>query len=177
MWCLNVTLHVVHCRSGVVQFRWNSAQEISTKIYQLFVFFIRGGIQNILDWCCHLYSSCGSTKYRSQQTKLWILGSTATFCGDCVKTCEDVALNFGENWPGCFTVTMHHLTPQSSPSSLWRNTKWLSSPPIILPWFAGTFLTSWKPVSFSWRTVLHGVWSKQKRLEGLFTAKICGCHS
>jgi hypothetical protein len=33
---------------------------------------IRGGIQNIPDWCRHLqvYSICGSAKYRSQQAKL-----------------------------------------------------------------------------------------------------------
>jgi hypothetical protein len=39
-----------------------------------------------------------------------------------------VAQNFGENRPGCFTMTVLHLTLPSSPSSLWRNTKWLSSP-------------------------------------------------
>jgi hypothetical protein len=33
-----------------------------------------------------------------------IPGSTATFCGDCVKTCEDVVPNFGENRPGSFTI-------------------------------------------------------------------------
>jgi hypothetical protein len=25
---------------------------------------IRGGIQNISDWCRHLYSNCGSVKHR-----------------------------------------------------------------------------------------------------------------
>jgi hypothetical protein len=34
------------------------------------------------------------------------------FCDDCVKTCEDVALNLGENRPGCFTMT----TPRSRPT-------------------------------------------------------------
>jgi hypothetical protein len=89
---------------------------------------IRGGIQNIPDWCRRLYSSCDSAKHRSQQAKLRIPGSTATFCGDCVKTCEDVAPNFGENRPGCFTMTTPRLTLPSSPSSFWHNTKWLSSP-------------------------------------------------
>jgi hypothetical protein len=28
---------------------------------------IQGVIQNILDWCCHLYSSYGSVRHRSQQ--------------------------------------------------------------------------------------------------------------
>ena len=35
------------------------------------------------------------TKNLSQEAKMWILGSTATFSGDCVKMCEDVAPNFG----------------------------------------------------------------------------------
>jgi hypothetical protein len=30
----------------------------------------RGGIQDIPDWCHHLYSSCGSTKNLSQLAKL-----------------------------------------------------------------------------------------------------------
>jgi hypothetical protein len=51
---------------------------------------IRDGIQNIPDWCRHLYSSCGIAKHRYQQDKLWIPGSTA-------ETCEDVSPNFGEN--------------------------------------------------------------------------------
>jgi hypothetical protein len=32
--------------------------------------YTRGGIQNIPDWCKHLYNSCGSAKQRSQQAKL-----------------------------------------------------------------------------------------------------------
>jgi hypothetical protein len=99
--------------------------------------FIRGGIQNIPDWCRHLYSSCGSAMHRSQQAKLWIPDSTATFCGDCVKTCEDVAPNFRKNRPGCFTITTPPLTLPPSPSSFWRNTKWLSSPTHRTP-YGGT---------------------------------------
>jgi hypothetical protein len=60
--------------------------------------------------------------------KLRIPGSTATLCGDCVKTCEDVAPKFGEKRPGCFTMTTPRLTLPSSPTSFWRKTKWLSSP-------------------------------------------------
>jgi hypothetical protein len=51
---------------------------------------IRGGNQNIPNWCRYQYSSFGSTKHRSQRAKLWIPGSAAYFCGDCVKTYEDV---------------------------------------------------------------------------------------
>jgi hypothetical protein len=76
---------------------------------------VRGGIQNIQDWRRHLDIRCGSAKHRSQQAKLWIHGSTATSCGDWVKTCEDIAPNFGENKPGCFTMTTPRLTLPSSP--------------------------------------------------------------
>jgi hypothetical protein len=87
-----------------------------------------GGIQNIPDWCRHLYRSCGSAKHQSQQAKLWISCSTAMFFGDCVKTCEDVDPNFGENRPGSFIMTTPRLTLPSSPSSFWRKTTWFSSP-------------------------------------------------
>jgi hypothetical protein len=96
------------------------------KIVILLRVSIRGAIQNILDWCCHLYSSCGSAKHRSQQAKQWIPSFTATFCGDCVKTLEDVASKFGENRPGCFTMTTPRLTLPSSPRIFWRNSKWPS---------------------------------------------------
>jgi hypothetical protein len=39
-----------------------------------------------------------------------------------MKTCEDIAPNFGENRPGRFTMTTLSLTPLSSPSSFWRHT-------------------------------------------------------
>jgi hypothetical protein len=96
---------------------------------------IRGGIQNIPDWCRHLYNICGSANHRSQRAKLWIPGSTATFCGDCVKTYEDVAPNFGEYRPGCFTMTTPRLTPPSSPTSFWPNKNGCHPPPTVLPWF------------------------------------------
>jgi hypothetical protein len=90
--------------------------------------YIQSGIQNIPDRCRHRYSSCGSAKHRFQQVKLWIPGSTAKFCGDCMKTCKDFARNFRENRPGLFTVTTHRLTLPFSPSIFGRNTKCLSFP-------------------------------------------------
>jgi WD40 repeat protein len=87
------------------------------------VFCLRGDTQNIPDRCRHPYSSCGSAKHLSQQAKLWTPGSTAKFCGDCVKTCEDVAPNFGKNRPGCFTMTTPRRTLPSSASSFWRKYK------------------------------------------------------
>jgi len=83
------------------------------------------------------------TKNLSQQAKLWIAGSTATFCGDCVKTCEDVTPNFGENRPGCFTMTAPYLTLPSSPSSFWQKTNWLLSPTHRTPLI-------WHPVTSSY---------------------------
>jgi hypothetical protein len=62
-----------------------------------------------------------------------ILGSTAMFRGDCVKTCEGVTPDFSEDRPGCFTMTMSCLTLPSSPSSLWWKTKWLSSHTHLTP--------------------------------------------
>jgi hypothetical protein len=38
---------------------------------------------------------------------------------------EDIVPNFGENGPGCFTMTTHRLTLPSSPTSFWRKTKLL----------------------------------------------------
>jgi hypothetical protein len=116
--------------------------------------FLRRGIQNIPDWCRHLYNSCGSIKSFSQQAKLWISGSTARFCGDCVKTCEDVAPNFSENRPGCFTTTTPLLTLQSSPRSFWRNTKWRSSTthstPLIWHPVTSSYFQNW---NWSWKDV------------------------
>ena len=75
---------------------------------------VRGRIQNIPDWCRHLYKSCSSARHRSQQAKLWIPGSTTTFCGDRVKTCEDVASNFF--WEQ--TWLLHHDNAPSHTSVL-----------------------------------------------------------
>jgi hypothetical protein len=95
---------------------------------------LRDYIKNSPDWCRQLYNSCGSAKHRSKQAKLWITGSTATFCGDCVKTCEDVAPNFGENRPGCFTMTTPRLTlPYPAVSGEIKT--WLSSPTHRTPLF------------------------------------------
>ena len=81
------------------------------------------------------------TKSLSQQAKMWILGSTTTFCGDWVKTCGDVAPNFGENSPGCFAMTTPHLThfhPHPAVSDEKQNG--CHPPPTILPWFGTLWL-------------------------------------
>ena len=55
-------------------------------------------------------------KNLSQEAKLWIPGSTATFFGDCVKKCEDNVPNFDENthgwspWQRTGSHCRHHPT-------------------------------------------------------------------
>ena len=83
------------------------------------------------------------TKNLSQQAKLWILDSTVKFCGACMKTCEDIVPNFGENRPGRFTITMPHVTLTYSPNSFWQKTEWLSSPTHHTPLI-------WHPVTSSY---------------------------
>ena len=39
---------------------WDSCRDK----YQISSSAIRGGIQNFLDWCRHLYSSCGSGRHQ-----------------------------------------------------------------------------------------------------------------
>jgi hypothetical protein len=115
---------------------------------------LRGGIQNIPDWCRRLYSSCGSAKHCSKLAKLWILSSTATFCGDCVKACQHFAPNFGENRSGCLTMTTPRLTLPSSPSSFWGNIIRILSPThhTLLIWHPATssYFHKW---NWSWKDV------------------------
>jgi hypothetical protein len=53
------------------------------------------------------------------------------------------APNFGENRPGCFTMTTPPLTIPSSPNSFWRNIEWLSSSAHRTP-------LTWYPVTYSY---------------------------
>jgi hypothetical protein len=52
------------------------------------------------------------TKNSSWQTKksIPIPHATVTFCGDCVKMCEDFYQNFGDKRTGCCITTTHRLT-------------------------------------------------------------------
>jgi hypothetical protein len=68
-------------------------------------------------------------------------------------TCKDVAKNFDENRTGCLKVTKSRLTLLSSPSSFWRNTKWLSSPN-----YPNTLI--YYPVIFSYFQKLNWSWKK-----------------
>jgi hypothetical protein len=54
------------------------------------------------------------TKNSSWQAKQ-SMHTTVTFYSDCVKMCEDFALNFGDKRTGCCIMTMHCLTLPCSP--------------------------------------------------------------
>jgi hypothetical protein len=95
---------------------------------------LRGVIQNIRDWYRRLYRAQRICRNRP--------GSTTTLCGDCANTCKDVAPNFGENRPGCLTMTTPLLTLSSLLSSFWRKTNWCNLPPTVLPWFGTLWLLS-----------------------------------
>ena len=120
---------------------------------------IHGLIQNFPDWCRHLHRRGLCIKNLSQQAKVWISGFTAKFCGDCVKKCEDIVTNFGENRPGCFTMTTHRLTLPFSPISFWRKTKFLLFPthrtPLIWLLVTSSYFLKWieaerTPVRYHW---------------------------
>ena len=100
------------------------------------------------------------TKNLSQQAKLWIPGSTAKFCGDCVKKCEDITPNFGKNRPGCFTMTTPHLTLLSSTTSFWQKTKLLLSPTHRTPLI-------WHPISSYFQK-----WNRSWKDAGLIPLRI-----
>jgi hypothetical protein len=96
---------------------------------------VRGWMQNFPDWCRHLYSSCSSAKHMSKQAKIWILGGNGKFCGTRVKTCEDVAPNFGENRPGIFNFTTARLPLSFLPTIFWKIQNGCYPPPTAIPWF------------------------------------------
>jgi hypothetical protein len=117
--------------------------------------------QNVPDWCRHLYSSYGSTKKLSQQAKLWIPGSTVTFCGDCVKTCEDVSPICSDNRPGFFTKTV-----PSTLSIFWRKFKTAVIPhppysPDLAPCVTSSYLQKWNHWAYPGR-IAESAWHWQK---------------
>jgi hypothetical protein len=50
------------------------------------------------------------------------LYASVTFYGDCLKVCEDFALNFGDERSGCCIRTTHHLIISSSPEKFLLKT-------------------------------------------------------
>jgi hypothetical protein len=89
---------------------------------------IRGYIQNILDWCRHLYSSCGSAKHRymvglpclvSQCAKLHVAGWTwAVFTSVYLESCISLSPQSGNFW---IHPRMDWVRPRSVDLSFWMN--------------------------------------------------------
>ena len=79
-------------------------------------------------------------RVKSNLKSMWIPGSTAKFCGDCVKKYEDIVPNFGENRPGCFTMTRtsSHCRPHPTVSGCKQNSCYPQ--PTVLPWFGALWL-------------------------------------
>jgi hypothetical protein len=63
------------------------------------------------------------------------------FYGNCVKMCEDFALNFGDKRTDCCIITTHCLILPFSPGNSWQKATWLSSPthPTCLTWPHASF--------------------------------------
>jgi hypothetical protein len=84
-WATGPTLSWIYIGNKGVHltvFTYRPEKQINEKVWSIKTHYsIRGGIENILDWCRHLYRSCGSAKHRcmvglpclvSQCTKLHI---------------------------------------------------------------------------------------------------------
>jgi hypothetical protein len=69
------------------------------------------------------------TKNSNWQAKQSIPHITVTFYGDCVKTCEHFAPNFGYKRTGCCITTTHRLALPFSPGNVFPHPTWLSPPP------------------------------------------------
>ena len=87
--------------------------------------------------------------------------------------------NFGQNRPGCFTMTTPRLTLPSSPTSFWWKQNCCYPPPTVLPWFGTLWLlpiskteieAERTPVWYHWGDpgrIAESAWpSDRKRLPG-----------
>jgi hypothetical protein len=101
---------------------------------------LRGGIHNIPDWCRHLHSSCGSTNNLFQQAKLWFPGSTATFGGDCVKTCAYVARHLARTHPAASPWDRPYAYFRPHPAVSGETINDCHPPPTVLSWFGNLWL-------------------------------------
>jgi hypothetical protein len=84
----------------------------------------------------------------SQQAKMWIAGSTAKFCGYCVKCAKIFSPTFAKTdlATSPWQRTLSHSRPHLFVSSEKQNCCY--PPAIVLPWFG----TLWRP-SISWNEI------------------------
>jgi hypothetical protein len=81
-----------------------------------------------------------TTGPKGSNCEFWVYRDV--FMATAWKRAKTSSPDFGENGPGCFTMTTPRLTLPSSPSNFWQNIKWLSSPAHCTPLI-------WHPVSSS----------------------------
>jgi hypothetical protein len=122
---------------SIYLFIWN----LKVRNYESVKLGIRGSIQNIPDWCRHLYSSCGSTKHRyivgllclvSQCAKLHVAGwNWAVFTSVYLESCT---------WPvAIFTMDQRKEQPVCIKVS-GETQNGCHPPPTALPWFGTLWL-------------------------------------
>jgi hypothetical protein len=116
---------------------------------------IRGSIQNISEWCLHLYSSCGSAKHCSKPAEHWIPGSTATFAVTAWKPAKTSSRNLARTylaaspWQCSFPLFRPH--PALSGETIWLSFPTHGTPIIWDPVTCSCFQKwnwSWKDAGF-----------------------------
>jgi hypothetical protein len=81
---------------------------------------------------CSLTSRGFFTNNSSRHAELSIPHTIVTFYGDCVKMCEDFALNFDDKRTGCCITVMHRFTLPFSLGNLDQKQHNCRPPPILL---------------------------------------------
>jgi hypothetical protein len=102
-----------------VQGRWKTARDMKNKVKSMLIIFF--DIKGLF------------TKNSSWQTKQSFPHITVTFLDDCMRTCEDFALNFFDKRTNCCITTTHHLTLPFSPGNYFtkNNMTVVSHPPCL----------------------------------------------
>jgi hypothetical protein len=102
-------LWLLHCSLNIIRLiEWKRVRCVRTVVYEV--------VSKIFRNSAAIYTAVVVARSTGPNRPNWIPGSAATFCGVCVKTCEDVAPNFGENRPGCFTMTTLRLSLPTHPA-------------------------------------------------------------
>jgi hypothetical protein len=104
-------------------------------------YLIWGGIQNIPDWCRHLYSSCSSAKHRSEQPN-WIPGSTVTFAATAWKRAKTSPRTLARTNLAASPWQRPRLTLRPHPAVSGEIQHSYHPPFTVLPWFGTLLLLS-----------------------------------